>query len=46
MIEQLKRQAAAMAEAGMELVEFARGIKPVRLMSEMIPSWVARDGRR
>ncbi len=41
-----KRQAAAMAEAGMELVEFARGVKPVRLMSEMIPSWVAREGRR
>jgi hypothetical protein len=41
----LKSQAAGAARSGMRLPEFARGLKPQRLASELIPSWVAKAMR-
>jgi len=40
-----KRQALAVAKAGMSLAEFVAGQKPKQLQCEMIPSWVARAAR-
>lgn len=41
-----KRQAQDLAEKSRELLHLARGHKPRRLTSEIIPSWVAREARR
>jgi hypothetical protein len=41
-----KRQAQGLAGEGRELLQLARGHKPRRLASEIIPSWVAREARR
>ena len=41
-----KRQAQGLAGEGRELLQLARGHKPRRLVSEIIPSWVAREARR
>ncbi|KPF45693.1 glycosyl transferase [Rhizobium sp. G187] len=41
-----KRQAMGLAGPGRELLQLARGEKPRRLASEIIPSWVAREARR
>ncbi|ANM09386.1 MULTISPECIES: hypothetical protein [unclassified Rhizobium] len=40
-----KNQALAAAQSGMALAEFAKGQKPRKLASELIPSWVARAAR-
>lgn len=40
-----KSQALATARSGMALAEFAKGQKPRKLASELIPSWVARAAR-
>ncbi|MBP1850410.1 glycosyltransferase [Rhizobium halophytocola] len=40
-----KRQALSLARADTDLAGFARGQKPRKLMSQVIPSWVAREGR-
>ncbi|WP_064686139.1 hypothetical protein [Rhizobium bangladeshense] len=40
-----KSQALAVARSGMRLAEFAKGRKPRKLASELIPSWVARSAR-
>ncbi|GEO85073.1 glycosyl transferase [Ciceribacter naphthalenivorans] len=41
-----KREALALARSGMQLSQLALGLKPRRLSSEIVPSWVARQGRR
>lgn len=41
-----KRQALGLAGEGRELLQLAKGHKPRRLASEIIPSWVAREARR
>lgn len=40
-----KGQAIAVARSGMALGQLAQGHKPRRLSSELVPSWVARQGR-
>lgn len=40
-----KRQAIALAKSGMNLEALAKGLKVSRLVSEMIPAWVAASAR-
>ena len=40
-----KRQAIALAKQGMRLDQLVPGIKPRRLSCEIVPAWVARQGR-
>ncbi|ABC89681.1 putative glycosyltransferase protein [Rhizobium etli CFN 42] len=40
-----KNQALAAARSGMPVADFAKGQKPRKLASELIPSWVARAAR-
>ncbi|RYE61138.1 MAG: hypothetical protein EOP17_21470 [Rhizobiaceae bacterium] len=44
-----KREAVALAKSGMGLVDVAKAVtsaaKPSRLVSEMIPAWVAASAR-
>lgn len=40
-----KLQAVATAKSGMSLCDLTRGLKPIRLSTEMVPSWVARRTR-
>ena len=38
----LKRQAIALAKSGMDLETLAKGQKAIKLVSEIIPAWVAK----
>ncbi len=40
-----KRQAIALAKSGMDLETLAKGQKPLKLASEIIPAWVAASTR-
>ena len=40
-----KRQAIAVAKQGMRLDQLVPGLKPRRLCCEIVPAWVARQGR-